>query len=95
MVHNCADHGHDCYICDEEAQVAERKQLVKERVEMWMWNNDIFEIYDETRNLSDEEKEELLQAAIDVVTDETSQNQLSSLAFHFGVMVIIPTGEKV
>jgi hypothetical protein len=94
MTHSCTEHGHYCHICHEEALIAERKQFVKERVEMWMWNNDIFEIYDETRDLDDEEKEELLQAAADVVTDEASKNQLSNLAFHFGVMIIIPEGAK-
>lgn len=58
-------------------------QQVKDRVESWNWNMNIFEIYDELRdNHTAREQEQLLTHAYEAFNQDAS---IKELAYHFGI----------
>tara|TARA_R110002110_G_scaffold331084_2_gene542303 strand:+ start:612 stop:845 length:234 start_codon:yes stop_codon:yes gene_type:complete len=52
---------------------------VEDRVEMWNWNMNIFEIYDEIRDEGDDTIEKLLGHAYQVFNEDSS---IADLAYH-------------
>ena len=57
-------------------------QEVIDRVEMWNWNMNIFEVYDEIRDEGDENITRLLAHAYQEFNEDTA---IADLAYHLGV----------
>ena len=58
---------------------------VESQVESWNWNLNIFEIYDEIRDYSERDKEQLLKFAYDFFNKDIMTKEL---AHHFGIGII-------
>lgn len=58
---------------------------VESQVESWNWNLNIFEIYDEIRDYSERDKEQLLTFAYDFFNKDKMMIELAS---HFGIYSI-------
>ena len=58
---------------------------VESQVESWNWNLNIFEIYDEIRDYSERDQEQLLTFAYDFFNKD---NMMKELASHFGIYSI-------
>ena len=58
---------------------------VESQVESWNWNLNIFEIYDEIRDYSERDKEQLLAFAYDYFNKDKMMIELAS---HFGIYSI-------
>lgn len=58
---------------------------VESQVESWNWNLNIFEIYDEIRDYSERDKEQLLKFAYDFFKKDT---MMKELAHHFGIDIV-------
>jgi hypothetical protein len=58
---------------------------VESQVESWNWNLNIFEIYDEIRDYSERDKEQLLKFAYDFFNKDVMMKELAS---HFGIDII-------
>lgn len=58
---------------------------VESQVESWNWNLNIFEIYDEIRDYSSRDQEQLLTYAYDFFNKDTMMKELAS---HFGIDII-------
>ena len=61
------------------------KAQVESQVESWNWNLNIFEIYDEIRDYSERDKEQLLAFAYDFFNKDKMMIELAS---HFGIDII-------
>ena len=61
------------------------KAQVESQVESWNWNLNIFEIYDEIRDYSERDKEQLLTFAYDFFNKDKMMIELAS---HFGIYSI-------
>ena len=57
-------------------------QEVIDRVEMWNWNMNIFEVYDEIRDEGDETIARLLAHAYQAFNEDSA---IADLAYHLGV----------
>ena len=58
---------------------------VESQVESWNWNLNIFEIYDEIRDYSARDQEQLLTFAYDFFNKDTMMKELAS---HLGIYSI-------
>ena len=58
---------------------------VESQVESWNWNLNIFEIYDEIRDYSERDKEQLLTFAYNYFNKDKMMIELAS---HFGIYSI-------
>jgi len=58
---------------------------VESQVESWNWNLNIFEIYDEIRDYSSRDQEQLLTFAYNFFNKD---NMMKELAYHFGIDII-------
>ena len=58
---------------------------VESQVESWNWNLNIFEIYDEIRDYSSRDQEQLLTFAYEFFNKDTMMKELAS---HFGIDII-------
>ena len=58
---------------------------VESQVESWNWNLNIFEIYDEIRDYSERDQEQLLTFAYDFFNKDKMMKELAS---HFGIYSI-------
>ncbi len=58
---------------------------VESQVESWNWNLNIFEIYDEIRDYSERDKEQLLKHAYNFFNKDIMMKELAS---HFGIDII-------
>ena len=58
---------------------------VERQVESWNWNLNIFEIYDEIRDYSERDKEQLLTFAYDYFNKDKMMKELAS---HLGIYSI-------
>ena len=58
---------------------------VESQVESWNWNLNIFEIYDEIRDYSSRDQEQLLTFAYDFFNKDKMMKELAS---HFGIDII-------
>jgi len=58
---------------------------VEAQVESWNWNLNIFEIYDEIRDYSERDKEQLLAFAYEFFNKDPMMKELAS---HFGIYSI-------
>ena len=58
---------------------------VESQVESWNWNLNIFEIYDEIRDYSSRDQEQLLTFAYDFFNKDKMMIELAS---HFGIDII-------
>ena len=58
---------------------------VESQVESWNWNLNIFEIYDEIRDYSERDKEQLLTFAYDYFNKDEMMKELAS---HLGIYSI-------
>ena len=58
---------------------------VESQVESWNWNLNIFEIYDEIRDYSERDQEQLLQFAYNFFNKDTMMKELAS---HLGIYSI-------
>ena len=58
---------------------------VESQVESWNWNLNIFEIYDEIRDYSSRDQEQLLTFAYAFFNKD---NMMKELASHFGIDII-------
>lgn len=58
---------------------------VESQVESWNWNLNIFEIYDEIRDYSERDQEQLLKHAYSFFNKD---NMMKELAHHFGIDII-------
>jgi len=58
---------------------------VEAQVESWNWNLNIFEIYDEIRDYSSRDQEQLLTFAYSFFNKD---NMMKELASHFGIDII-------
>ena len=58
---------------------------VESQVESWNWNLNIFEIYDEIRDYSSRDQEQLLSFAYTFFNKDV---MMKELAYHFGVDII-------
>jgi len=58
---------------------------VEAQVESWNWNLNIFEIYDEIRDYSERDKEQLLTFAYNFFNKDQMMKELAS---HFGIYSI-------
>ena len=58
---------------------------VESQVESWNWNLNIFEIYDEIRDYSSRDQEQLLTFAYNFFNKD---NMMKELASHFGIDII-------
>ena len=61
------------------------KSQVESQVESWNWNLNIFEIYDEIRDYSPRDQEQLLTFAYDFFNKDTMMKELAS---HLGIYSI-------
>jgi len=61
------------------------KAQVESQVESWNWNLNIFEIYDEIRDYSERDKEQLLTFAYDYFNKDKMMIELAS---HLGIYSI-------
>ena len=61
------------------------KAQVESQVESWNWNLNIFEIYDEIRDYSERDKEQLLAFAYDYFNKDKMMIELAS---HLGIYSI-------
>ena len=61
------------------------KAQVESQVESWDWNLNIFEIYDEIRDYSSRDQEQLLTYAYDFFNKD---NMMKELASHLGIYSI-------
>ena len=61
------------------------KAQVESQVESWDWNLSIFEIYDEIRDYSERDKEQLLTFAYDYFNKDKMMIELAS---HLGIYSI-------
>ena len=61
------------------------KAQVESQVESWNWNLNIFEIYDEIRDYSERDQEQLLTFAYDFFNKDTMMKELAS---HLGIYSI-------
>tara|TARA_Y100000310_G_scaffold344681_1_gene458770 strand:- start:1952 stop:2185 length:234 start_codon:yes stop_codon:yes gene_type:complete len=55
---------------------------IEDRVEMWNWNMNIFEVYDEIRDEGDETIARLLAHAYQAFNEDSA---IADLAYHLGV----------
>ena len=58
---------------------------VESQVESWNWNLNIFEIYDEIRDYSSRDQEQLLSFAYTFFNKDVMMKELAS---HFGIDII-------
>ena len=61
------------------------KAQVESQVESWNWNLNIFEIYDEIRDYSSRDQEQLLTFAYAFFNKDVMMKELAS---HFGIDII-------
>ena len=61
------------------------KAQVESQVESWNWNLNIFEIYDEIRDYSTRDQEQLLTFAYTFFNKDVMMKELAS---HFGIDII-------
>ena len=61
------------------------KAQVEKQVESWNWNLNIFEIYDEIRDYSSRDQEQLLTFAYDFFNKDKMMKELAS---HLGIYSI-------
>jgi hypothetical protein len=61
------------------------KAQVESQVESWNWNLNIFEIYDEIRDYSERDQEQLLTFAYDFFNKDKMMKELAS---HLGIYSI-------
>jgi hypothetical protein len=61
------------------------KAQVESQVESWNWNLNIFEIYDEIRDYSSRDQEQLLTFAYTFFNKDVMMKELAS---HFGIDII-------
>ena len=61
------------------------KAQVESQVESWNWNLNIFEIYDEIRDYSSRDQEQLLSFAYTFFNKDVMMKELAS---HFGIDII-------
>lgn len=83
--HTCEDHGHHCPICEEQRLKEERLSEIRATVDSWNWNASIFDIYETLKDMDEEDQEEHLRIAIEVIP--SSESSFRDLALHLGVSV--------
>ena len=83
---DCHD-GCDCWNCRQWSEALEAYQERTKRIETWNLNLTIFDIYDEVREMDEDECEQLLTQAWHMFAMDDSKDSLENLAYHLGYTI--------